>query len=1756
MATAKPKIGATYGTAGEIASYTWNGVKISREEMEKRVRNHLMAGSPWARDLARHKNVLGWSDEQINQAKELGFKKERKTLFKGLPKDFAGLTQERQDLLDQLENAEPSQRGKIREQVDRIDSLLPRFGPEAHMQTKGERERRAQARQQYGPGPFVAPPKGGAPPAPPAAPPSAPPKKKFLGLTLNEPGAGGPVPPIGGPHRPSDPLALKGGTLGASRRVVAERTRERWQALSQLAGPQTPYRGFLNEVVEAGKAGLITTSLVFAPLEEWTTQGLGWRRLYEMWGLSDRPADFSAGGRIPRIAQPFMGLIPAKSLTPAAIASGLTVAAADPTNLPVLGGVKALLRGVSGGAGRAVLREVGRGAARPISQTVIGRASTRALARSAITHSSPDEFVQGAIQGLFGDAPLEVAQQTGRRPSIVAQDLVTLAGANEASAKRALLGRRALGTNPRAVEELARTRGLTLEQAQLEAVRAANAQADQPGLRRVLDSRGAIGRRRPDPEVDAKFVMTEDGEIFWLDATDSHGELWGIGPTTTGVIRRGKVQIDAGRATSNMRRTLAADWLAKKDELLEEWGYTTKDTGESGAITLDLLTGHVRTRKLREALRPNSNDVVLDAAGAAHMALGMTGKADWLAGMRTYLQELAEVPLDLPPQVWDKLYDASAKQYEAALVRAGRNKRVLRQLARYAAEGEDAKNWYPNYLRGLEEMVSDPNDAPILGGLIAYSAQAQGGKGAVEIGLTAYSRHKMGRTMDLGLGAENMRRFLADPFAPDIPGGIKMSNFMQALQRATADDLRKQAEALMRWEIHYTRPENAVVIDRHETRRGKFTAKQVSEATQEELKTKAFTSPSQTEYAFLAEQIRVQARAMSKANLEQLRAVKGDAATLGERLQALVLPSSWQAQGWTGWKRHVNEYLRRAGKSVFTEADFIQIINDNPGYRNRIALLNKVRSPVRGMETPAAIQATLDGPEPWAIIGTEPNPQMFTRKKDGKPHTTFDYHGTELDNPDHGMLRHLAEREYPAENVDFAWGKGIDADTGDVWEEPSFVLRGDAADAGNVLKLGKLFDQKEVLLPEGLVDVATGKVRRRLPGVTFEASPDGHTIVMGAGKPIPFSMKFAPHVPGDLHPAWVALNPKLAEKARQMLLGEFGQSGAIRPKISAKFNPQTGKFEFDGGTFQGQMPAWAQQMEQDFAEHRVKAAIRTGKIPQAGEAVLEAQADGTLKVAGKPTWKVLDEMAAEAGAAAKVFGVRTQEKNMVGNITSMVLGPLEKIATGSVDFLMSGGGKLRPRERFMVEGLAEYAGMLTSTHKAAQNFWQVLLHETGLPTYLEKNVPREAIGGTVGKIIRLPFRPLAAADAFFSEMNRAGLARSHALRKALREGGPDVAGRAAELALNPTDDLIKLIKGEVEERLFRKEGGYLLEAAYKMRDFPGGRVLFPFVRVSTNLMTYAAHRSPLGLLRLYGAKSAGEAADILGKVAIGSALGMSMVGLALQGHVTGSGPVELETRQQWEAAGWQAESVKIGGKWWSYRGFEPLASFLRFAAEFVEFQRSDEELADKAKKFSKAMATGILDNAFVGQAVELYDNLMNFEFEKVGANIVSGFIPTVMKEVTRGLDPIVRDADSFRERVQHNLPGLSKKLQPTTDPFGRPVEREGGFGGQFIPQQQTPQDDPLSNELVRLGVNLSRPGKTVTRKVRGVSTTFERDIETLQEMAGERGVEVRRLLTRLIQSGAYSRMNDDLKKAKLKSLIEQISARQSRRYRRREKERP
>lgn len=381
---------------------------------------------------------------------------------------------------------------------------------------------------------------------------------------------------------------------------------------------------------------------------------------------------------------------------------------------------------------------------------------------------------------------------------------------------------------------------------------------------------------------------------------------------------------------------------------------------------------------------------------------------------------------------------------------------------------------------------------------------------------------------------------------------------------------------------------------------------------------------------------------------------------------------------------------------------------------------------------------------------------------------------------------------------------------------------------------------------------------------------------------------------------------------------------------------------------------------------------------------------------------------------------------------------------------------------------------------------------SGLFNKIENN--RRAIGGVTGRVVRTPGNLLQGQDAFFKAIGYRQELYALAYRQAAREGHSGTArlNRVQQIVSDPTEAMMNKAIRQGEIQTFTNPLGSLgqtVTLALNKVPFGAGRVVVPFIRTPTNIIKFAAKRTPLGLaaksVRDDIRKGGAEGDLAMARIAVGTGLSAAAYTLALDGVITGGGPVDRNERALKYATGWQPYSILVGDTYYAYGRLEPLGLLMGVAADLAEIQdaASDQEIEEITTALAVAAAKNLTSKTWLQGPAEMISALQDPTRygDQYIKGLIASMIPAGVAQVARQVDPVMRDTNTMMETIKSRLPFLSQGLLPRRDIWGEPIVRQGGVGPDIASPVYTSRlkDDPVSQELLSIQVTPSQLRDTI-----------------------------------------------------------------------------
>jgi hypothetical protein len=433
---------------------------------------------------------------------------------------------------------------------------------------------------------------------------------------------------------------------------------------------------------------------------------------------------------------------------------------------------------------------------------------------------------------------------------------------------------------------------------------------------------------------------------------------------------------------------------------------------------------------------------------------------------------------------------------------------------------------------------------------------------------------------------------------------------------------------------------------------------------------------------------------------------------------------------------------------------------------------------------------------------------------------------------------------------------------------------------------------------------------------------------------------------------------------------------------------------------------------------------------------------------------------------------------------------------------------------------------------------------------------KQAIKGTVGKIIRFPSTLLERQTNLMYMLNYFGELHAQAARAAIKEGlnGQALHARQEYLAANPSEGMIDAAHQTALHGTFQNELGEFGRSVQRtIQSDPTGisKYLFPFVRTPINLVKASAEFSPYGLIK---GLAKGDV-DATSRGVIGSGIAAGIAALALEGHITGGGPVDFKKKQTLEATGWQPYSLKIGNKYIAYHRLEPLGLVMGLVADAIHGMKMGDSEQVSSSKADTAVAhieRNLSDLPFMFGLSSIVDALKDTSGKRIDnfiARQVAGFIPAGVANIAESLDPTVRHPQGVAQTIQSRIPGLTRNVPPSIDITGQPIQRPASQLGGANPFPITTQrNNPAITEMARLGLSVENTPQKITQPKTGLGLKRgERAPSTVVNPDEARTLQMQdsQLLTgflsALVPTDDWRGMTDEQKRAVIKHARSEIT---------------
>lgn len=501
-------------------------------------------------------------------------------------------------------------------------------------------------------------------------------------------------------------------------------------------------------------------------------------------------------------------------------------------------------------------------------------------------------------------------------------------------------------------------------------------------------------------------------------------------------------------------------------------------------------------------------------------------------------------------------------------------------------------------------------------------------------------------------------------------------------------------------------------------------------------------------------------------------------------------------------------------------------------------------------------------------------------------------------------------------------------------------------------------------------------------------------------------------------------------------------------------------------------------------------------------------------------------------------GVGTLAKNIISGGLNTVYFPAKKIIAGYL-----GGGEAMTRE-----GWNTYKNLMSSWKEAWSLGKQAFLNGEGQLSMMRDTMALadgevfngfrewnfdfstpEGIWHSIQNFHSVMTRAMGASDEFMSQLNYRSIKRAKAIEQAEKLAGQynitdeavksniadrifknafDNAGKPmdVETLTEAKDILYQLpLNGQVfdrttgEMRQVRPQT-WVTQVASGLNSGaaknPVLKIMFPFVKTGANILQqnlehngiYAVLSNSQRQLLMANTR---EGALARSQVAFGMFSFMTAAGLAMSGMITGSAPSDQKERAALFETGWKPYSIRIGNKYISYQGYEPIQTICGFAADSVNIYGNITSSDDEAKweKFSQqvlstsvnnfldkaAFRTGLRQLAFITSPDENMD-----EFQKTLSQTAQGFLPdsAMVRNMSSVGNRSITAPKSAYERIFNNYfnRGLGDYRR---DVFGNRQDNVGLLVTNVAPDNASQPEYEEMEYLSQFGFSPSDISKTI-----------------------------------------------------------------------------
>lgn len=278
------------------------------------------------------------------------------------------------------------------------------------------------------------------------------------------------------------------------------------------------------------------------------------------------------------------------------------------------------------------------------------------------------------------------------------------------------------------------------------------------------------------------------------------------------------------------------------------------------------------------------------------------------------------------------------------------------------------------------------------------------------------------------------------------------------------------------------------------------------------------------------------------------------------------------------------------------------------------------------------------------------------------------------------------------------------------------------------------------------------------------------------------------------------------------------------------------------------------------------------------------------------------------------------------------------------------------------------------------------------------------------------------------------------------------------------------------------------------------RQITPFIQTPVNILNKAFDRAPgVNLLRTRYRERLRSAdpsikAEAAGEMATGVALSTALYMLALEGRITGGGPVDSKQRQIWmQDKNWQPYSLNVGSaeapQWIELKRLDPYAFTFGVAGDISEMVQAaqDDPSLDQAGMFAMLAASvgnNLTSKTWLQGMSDVVEVLASKDRPWVVQHWLEGKAAALVpyssagRTYNQGQDGYMKEARGYLDKMKANIPGMSSDLATRYNWVdGEAIETPTKLLGYIRTREG--DGDLVTQELRRLNYGFTGPDRKI-----------------------------------------------------------------------------